>query len=44
MFKTIIKWLLSVCFKAVINEIVVEYTSRKEVTYEETTQTSEEGK
>lgn len=41
MFKTVIKWLLTVCFKAVINEIVVEYSSRKEVVYEETPKTSE---
>lgn len=44
MFKTVIKWLLTVCFKAVINEIVVEYSSRKEVSYEKTSQAPEEGK
>lgn len=34
MIKTLLKWLLTVCFKAVLNEIVIEYTSRKEVVYE----------
>lgn len=37
MFKMVIKWLLQVCFKAIIGEIFVEYEKRKEVIYEQTT-------
>lgn len=42
MFKMVIKWLLQVCFKAIIGEIFVEYEKRKEVTYETTSQVAEE--
>lgn len=31
MIKTIVKWLLTVCFKAVLSEIVIEFQNRKEV-------------
>lgn len=36
MVKTIIKKLLEICFRAIINELVIEYQSRKEVNYEAT--------
>lgn len=44
MFKTILKKILEICFKAIINELVIEYQSRKEVTYVETEKTAEKGK
>lgn len=36
MFKILIKKILEICFKAIINELVIEYSSRKEVNYEAT--------
>ena len=44
MIKTILKKILEICFRAIINELVIEYQSRKEVTYEQTTEAPEESK
>ncbi len=45
MFKIILKKILEICFRAIINELIIEYQSRKEViTYGTTEEASHEGK
>lgn len=44
MFKIILKKLLEIFFKAIINELVIEWQSRKEVIYEQTEKTTKESK
>lgn len=42
MIKSIIKWLLQVCFSAILKELTIEYNRKEEITYEKTTNESKE--